>query len=254
MPFYFICQNDISGRMIRIGLPLAHHLIHVLRYQSGDSVVLIDEQQKKYNARIIAAVSGCLELEIVSEEKRRVKGEPLFHLGIALIKGDRTDWVVEKATELGVCRISPLMTRRVVVKPDGHRLDHRKKRWEAIAKEAAQQSERWEIPEIDPPVSLESFLKETASADIKLIFWEKEGATGSLREQVPVLSSFGRTNRPAPTIVLLIGPEGGWEEEEVAWAKKFGYLSVSLGDRPLRADTAAVTALALLRYETQISG
>ena len=249
MPFYFIRQQNVTDRIVEIGLPLSHHLIRVLRHQNGDAVTLIDETGKKYEAKIIAISSHSLSLHVLSEERQTI-AQPQIHVGIALTKGDRIDWVIEKATELGVARISPIYTRRVVIKPKDHRAGHQlagagpQKRWGEIAKEAAQQSERWDIPKIDLPVMFDLFLEQTQSVDLKLICWEGEAPSVTIGKELGHSDGSSIAN-----CALLIGPEGGWELEEVDIAKKRGYRSISLGDRPLRADTAAITAIAILQYE-----
>jgi 16S rRNA (uracil1498-N3)-methyltransferase len=249
MPLFFIQQSDVSEGAVHVGRPLLHHLTHVLRYRSGDLVTLVDETGKKYSTRIATVSLQSVSLDILSEETQQGPPKPLLWLGVALTKGTRIDWVIEKAVELGVMRISPLITRRVVVKPRDSRTDHQHKRWGEIAKEAAQQSERWEIPRMDPPMTLDAFLEQTQSSDFKFIFWEKESSEASLHKQFGPVQGEGQT-RSAPTgVSLLIGPEGGWEQEEVDRAGEMGYISVSLGDRPLRADTAAITALSIIQYE-----
>jgi len=241
VPVYFIHQADIRGGKIEIGPPLFHHLVHVLRYQKGDGVTLVDEARKKYGGRITSVSSCSLVLDLLWEKKQETT-QPNLHLGIALIKGNRIDWVIEKATELGIARISPLYTKRVVVKPRADRSDHQQKRWREIAKEAAQQSERWEIPVIDLPVSLDLFLEQTQAYDLKLICWEAEAASSSMPRMLGNIDGLALKNG-----AILIGPEGGWTLEEVDRAREYGYCSISLGDRPLRADTAAISALSILQ-------
>ena len=243
MPIYFIRKEDVIDGAVKIGDPLAHHLLRVLRHHPGDSLTLVDETRKKYGAKITATSSHALSVQVLSEEQQTTM--PLqIRLGIALTKGNRIDWVIEKATELGVARISPLYTRRVVVKPKDHRGDHQQKRWEGIAKEAAQQSERWDIPTIDLPVTFDLFLEQTPSSDLKLICWEAEASSVTIGQLLGQSKDHSLTNAS-----ILIGPEGGWDPEEVDIARRQGYRSISLGDRPLRADTAAITALAILQYE-----
>jgi 16S rRNA (uracil1498-N3)-methyltransferase len=242
VPFYFIRQGDVTDGAVKIGDPLAHHLLRVLRYHPGDSLTLIDETRKKYQARIMTIGSRSLSLQVLSEEQQIIR-PPQMRLGMALRKGKRMDWVIEKATELGVARISPLYTRRVVVKSEAHRGDHQQRRWGEIAKEAAQQSERWDIPTIDLPVTFDFFLEQTQSSDLKLICWEAEASSVAMG-QMGQSDGHSLTNAS-----ILIGPEGGWDTEEVDIARRQGYRSISLGDRPLRADTAAITALAILQYE-----
>ena len=239
MPFYFIQKEDVFNGRVSIGLPLSHHLIQVLRYQKGDSLTLVDEERHKYTARILSVSSNNIESEVLSKIEPSPQKKPLLHLGIALLKGDKMDWAIQKAAELGVDRISPLITRRVVAKLPASR----QKRWFEIAKEAAQQSERLEIPTINTPLSLESFLEETQSAHMKYIFWEK---APHLHISTQIHASLVKSPEKG---AVLIGPEGGFEKEEVDQAIEKGYIAVSLGERPVRAETAALAALTILQYE-----
>ncbi len=242
MPFYFIQSNDLTDKTVRIGLPLAHHL-QVLRYQKGDSLTLIDEHRHQYAARILSLSSNTIESEVLSETQAPPHKKPLLHLGMAIIKGDKMDWAIQKASELGVDRITPILTRRVVVKIHKDKLAHQQKRWLEIAKESAQQSERLDIPQIDMPMPLDSFLAETQSADMKFIFWEHAPPD-------PITPTIHAALAQLPnTCAMIIGPEGGLEKEEVDRACEKGYIAVSLGERPVRAETAALAALTILQYE-----
>jgi 16S rRNA (uracil1498-N3)-methyltransferase len=244
MPFYFINNENISGNTITIPLPLSHHLTHVLRYQKGDDVTLVDCERNQYQTKMTALFPDHIETEILSQEKPPPQQTPRLHVGIALLKGDRTDWAIQKATELGADRISVLMTRYVVVKIPNDKIGRQQKRWVEIAKEAAQQSERLEIPQMDPPLSLSAFLEATQGADLKMIFWEKESTHSSLYLKLQE----GKL-KMSNTVAILIGPEGGWEKGEVDQALQKGYISVSLGKRPLRAETATLAAVSILQYE-----
>ena len=138
MPFYFIQKSDLTGGAVHIGMPLAHHLIDVLRYQKGDSLTLVDQDRNKYVARIRSITSRSIEGEVLSKDTPPQQQKPILHLGIAILKGDKMDWAIQKATELGVERISPLMTRRVVAKVHNNKIAHQQKRWFEIAKEGSQ--------------------------------------------------------------------------------------------------------------------
>ena len=243
MPFYFIQKSDLTGGTVHIGLPLAHHLIDVLRYQKGDSLTLVDQDRNKYVARIRSITARSIEGEVLSKDTPPQQQKPILHLGIALLKGDKMDWAIQKATELGVERISPLMTRRVVSKVHKDKIAHQQKRWFEIAKEGSQQSERLTIPKIDVPLSLDSFLKETALSDMKCIFWEKAPPD----PLAPIIRS--ALSELPNNLSIIIGPEGGLEKEEVDQALEKGYIAVSLGARPVRAETAALAAITILQYE-----
>ncbi len=207
-------------------------------------MTLVDEARNRYDVTVSALFPDRLVTKIVSKKEADPPQTPQLHLGIALLKGDRTDWAIQKGVELGAARISVLTTRYVAIKIPNDKMARQQKRWFEIAKEAAQQSERLEIPEIDPPSTLSSFLEKTNSTDLKLLFWEKEASFLSFREAI----ESGKVAK-AETCAVLIGPEGGWEKGEVDQAIGKGYISVSLGKRPLRAETATLAALSILQYE-----
>jgi 16S rRNA (uracil1498-N3)-methyltransferase len=156
-----------------------------------------------------------------------------------LIKGDKMDWVIQKATELGVARVALIHSTHSVIKPNPERLEHQRSRWERIARDAAQQSERWTIPTIADPVDLAEICRQYASSPLKGILVER--SNGPSLSAIPLPS--GR-QRP---IVLLIGPEGGWAPEEQRLAQEQGFLLLALGPRILRAETAAIAALSILQ-------
>jgi 16S rRNA (uracil1498-N3)-methyltransferase len=149
------------------------------------------------------------------------------------------DWVIQKATELGVDRIVPVHTRHGVVKIHPERMEHQKTRWERIALEAAQQSERWTIPTIDTPTDLKSLFRQQAAASAKFILSE--------RSQELSLSKAPLATGPDQATVLLIGPEGGWDQEELRLASEADFQAVTLGQRILRAETAALAAVSIVQ-------
>lgn len=243
MPVYFISSEQVDRKKIEIGRELAHHLQDVLRVKVGEVLFFVDEQPKRYQAKVVESLPGRLILSIEGEELSPRK-RPEIRLGIGLLKGEKMDWVLQKATELGVALISPLVTKRVIARPKEDRLAHQHDRWLKILTEAAQQSGRWEIPRLDRPCGLESFLAKT-SPGFKFIFYEA-APSGPVRRRIketidPIHPPFQGT--------VLIGPEGGWEKSEVEAAMQSGYSILSLGERTLRAETAALAALAILQYE-----
>jgi 16S rRNA (uracil1498-N3)-methyltransferase len=156
-----------------------------------------------------------------------------------LIKGDKMDWVIQKATELGVAGVALIHSTHSVIKPNPERLDHQRSRWERIARDAAQQSERWTIPTIADPVDLAEICRQYASAPLKGMLVER--SNGPSLSAIPLPS-----DRQRP-IVLLIGPEGGWAPEEQRLAQEQSFLPLALGPRILRAETAAIAALSILQ-------
>jgi 16S rRNA (uracil1498-N3)-methyltransferase len=245
MPVYFIRSEQIHQGKIEIGGDLAHHLKDVLRCREGESILLVDEQPRRYLAKIVGRSSTRLNLEILKAEDPPQRRLPTLRLGLGLLKGEKMDWVLQKATELGVMRISPLQTARTTVAPKSERLERQRGRWMKIVLEAAQQSGRWDIPQVDPPSDFRTFLAETASSAFKLIFWE-EASPSPLR---PLLMAALQPSETQGTI--LIGPEGGLEKSEIEEARRIGYQVLSLGPRILRAETAVMAALAIVQYELE---
>ncbi|MFQ5949290.1 MAG: 16S rRNA (uracil(1498)-N(3))-methyltransferase, partial [Nitrospiria bacterium] len=243
MPVYFIHSEQIKDNKVKLDDRLAHHLRNVLRLKVGETLFLVDERPRRYLTRVTASSPDRLVLAIEKEEAPPEENRSVVRLGIGILKGEKMDWVIQKATELGVSRISPLVTQRVIARPRPERLDHQQNRWEKIAAEAAQQSGRWEIPKIDSPSDLPTLLADTAPSVFKFIF-SPEVSHGSIRKSIQ--SSIGSSSFQG---TLLIGPEGGWETTEVAEAAQKGYLPISLGTRMLRSETAALVALSIIQYE-----
>ena len=151
------------------------------------------------------------------------------------------DWVVQKATELGVSKVLPLMTERTVPKPFTDRLLNQHDRWRKIAREAAQQCARLEIPKIESPTDFSKLCHSPPDADLKIVVWEEE------REH-PLRSSIAAT-RSIRSLLLVVGPEGGFSGNEIDQARSAGFRIASLGRRVLRAETASLATLAILQYE-----
>jgi 16S rRNA (uracil1498-N3)-methyltransferase len=246
VPVYFIRSEQINEKCVEVDDLLAHHLRNVLRLREGETLALVDERPRRYLCRVTLSSSSRFVLTIEKEERPHEENQPVIRLGIGLLKGEKMDWVVQKSTELGVSRISPLVTQRVIARPRPDRARHQKRRWEKIAMEAAQQSGRWEIPSLDPPSDLSDFMMETAGERFKFMFMQETLQKSGIRELI------GTSFSPLPIrATLLIGPEGGWAESERARGAQQGYTPLSLGPRTLRAETAALAALSIVQHEIQ---
>jgi 16S rRNA (uracil1498-N3)-methyltransferase len=241
MPVYFIPSKEIEHRRIRLTGPLAHHLRDVLRCEVGDRFHLVDEAQRGYLAEVGRLDRRGVEITLIDKIPQPPFSPLSITLGQAVLKADKMEWVVQKGTELGIDRMVPLMTRRTTVRIRPERAGAQRERWNRIALEASQQSGRWTIPRIEAPQSLDEWLKTVPSEATRLILSEREEpGTGRKLFQNPL-----RDDR----VVVLVGPEGGFEEEEVSRAAGFGFLPVSLGPRTLRAETASLAVLALVQYQ-----
>ncbi len=209
----------------------ARHLREVLRLKPGDVVSVFDGAGKEFAARVIQARREFAELELDEEITTARPESPLqITLAVALLKGEKFDLVVQKATELGVVKIVPLNTRYADIKlRDQNDATKRVARWQRIALEAAKQSGRAVVPEVENPNPFASVLKNPC-----LLFAERGGEHGITQISNP--------------ITVIIGSEGGWSDEELEQARAAGAQLVTLGGRILRAETAAITAAALLQH------
>ncbi len=231
MQRYF--ANKVNENII-LGDGDVHHLLHVMRAKKGDEIEAVADN--KLYACIIDSLSP-LVIKVNYEIPTDSELNEDVTLFFALAKGEKIDFVVQKATELGANRIVLLKTERCVVKFDDKTLKHKLERFEKIAKEASEQSHRLRIPEIVGVVDLKNIPSELLS-DINLVAYEKEaGSTDSL---------FSNVNK-GKSVSIMIGPEGGFSEEEVnLLTSKYNFRRVSLGKRILRTETAAVYALSVI--------
>ncbi len=240
MPVYFIHSDQIDQGIIRLRSALDHHLRTVLRIKVGEHISFVDECPRRYQAKAISIHPGQMAFKIESETLRPTSKFPKIRLCVALIKRDKMDWMVQKATELGVSSISPVLTNRTVVRPDLKRGAQQVERWTKIAMEASQQSCRWDVPTLDRPIGLKTLFAEPPSNRERFIF----------SEQAPLSSCKADIEQEfSGSIILLIGPEGGWTSTELSEGEVAGYRPFSLGEQVLRTETAALAALSIFQYE-----
>lgn len=236
----------VEKRNIR--LPLArlegrkhHHLSKVLRARPGRRVWLVDDAATSYEAEVVEVGEEQTLLKILAITPPAAAALRLI-LGQALLKSKKMDWVVQKATELGVDVIVPLASARAIVKVAGGEV-RRVERWRKIGREAAKQSRRTSLPVIEEPRLFRDFLGIGDGAR-KLIL--TEGGGTPLREILagaPVPAAVGLAE-----VVLAVGPEGGWTKDEEEGSLEAGFERVSLGSQPLRSETAALAALAMISH------
>lgn len=230
----FFSKNLPSGRKVSIEGEEVRHM-HVLRLKKGDQICLFDGKGKELKGKIEAIEPKKVEIKVVAREKVRINSISM-DLAIAVPKGKRFDWLIQKATELGIVRIIPLITQRSVVKPEK---SAKSERWSKIGIEAAKQSKRSTIPEITKAIKFEDFVNFTNEYDLKLIALPtaKQGLKEVLRKRKP------------KRIVCLIGPEGGFIDEEIEKAKQNNFIEVTLGKEILRVETAGIAMLSMIKYE-----
>lgn len=238
MPAFFISSSQIRNQEVTLTGDLCHHLRASLRVKPGEILRLTDEHRQRYQVRVSAVTPHTLAAEILDCRPGPIERAPRVILAQALLKGDHMDWVVQKASELGVHTILPLIARHGVVRPQPTRVAAQVARWQRIATEAAQQSEQWQPPQISEPMESRHVLSGHAAPCV-LLLAERQNSPGLAAAPLPTLAT--------DTITLLVGPEGGWAEEELSQAIEGTCIAVSLGEHILRADTAAVTALSIVQ-------
>jgi 16S rRNA (uracil1498-N3)-methyltransferase len=231
MPRVFVPSERLSSERVVLDGEAHRHLAKVLRLEAGHSLVIFDGGGTEIDARVLSV--GPRTIELVLGDRRAVSlATASITLLQAVPKGDRMDLIVQKATELGVAQIVPVVTGRSVVRPSAMR----SRRWQTIAQEAARQSGRADIPEVTEPLLLPEAVAR-ASSGARFVLWEEEHGQ-SLRRALE-----GGTRE----VTLLIGPEGGLAVGEVVEARTHGFVPVGLGPRILRVETAAIIAVALVQ-------
>ncbi len=235
-----IDPRHVSGSTITVDDPKAlHHLRVVLRLKRGGRVVCFDGQGGEYRGTIRQLSSRRATVSIGRQERRSSPALSIWLIQ-SLIKRDRFDWVVQKATELGVARLSPVVTQRTVVRISEEQRPYKHRRWCRIAEEAAKQCGRSTLPIIDSPQAFASLLPSLDGVPLVLIP-TLAVATKPLRD---VLT---KAHHPSE-IAVLIGPEGDFTYEEVRQAQARKAQPVSLGQLTLRTETASLATIAILRY------
>jgi 16S rRNA (uracil1498-N3)-methyltransferase len=234
IPRIYTAQDLDSGTALLLEPQPSHHLARVLRKGVGDTLILFNGAGGEYPAEITTV--GKKQVEVRTGDHRDADCEsPLhIHLGIAISRGDRMDWIVQKSTELGVGAITPLITDYTGVKLSGAREEKKIRHWRQVAISACEQCGRSRLPSIRAPLPLSHWLA-SAEAEKKLVLHHRAGERTDVKAVTPT------------SVALLVGPEGGLSEEEIASAEDAGFSSLKLGPRVLRTETAPLVALTLLQ-------
>lgn len=233
------CQScEISeGKIIIADKSKAHHLKDVLRLRQNDKVSVCDEKGNVYDC-IIRDLSGAVELDIKEKHSASLKKGPTLTIACAIPKKAKFDEIVDKLTQIGVDKIVPIETERVIVRWDSQKKALQKKRWEKIAFSAAEQSQRNNLPIIEEIKDIRQVFEGSGNYDLKLI----PALIGRRRSLKEVLRK-----SKSKSILVLIGPEGDFSQQEIELAKKAGFIPVTLGSQVLRVDTAAVAIASFIR-------
>lgn len=234
IPRIFTEQTLITGELVQLEETASHHLSKVLRMQAGRELILFNGTGGEFIA-IIQEVSKKYVTVVVAEHIADNRESPLqLELAIGISRGERFEWVLQKATELGVTKITPLITERTEVKVGGERQEKLVDRWQQIVISACEQCQRNLLPELSAPVQISEWLT-TVNSDLRFVLHHRDSKTLPA-EQKP------------QSVTLLIGPEGGLSESEIAQAQAKDFNALTLGPRVLRTETAPVAAISLVQY------
>lgn len=235
MPRLYVDARLAAGIELELPAESAHYARNVLRLESGARLRVFCGDGREFEATLGACARRVVQLVVGAELPPLAESPLAVHLGLALVRGERMDWAVQKATELGVASIAPLALARCTARLDAQRGDNRLRHWRQVAIAAAEQSGRARVPIVAAAQSLPEWL--AAHTGIPGVVLHT-GATARL----------GTPPGAAGNLCLLVGPEGGLDERELGQAIAAGFHACSLGPRVLRAETAPLVALAILQH------
>jgi len=233
---FFVPPGSLRARNVTLGPDLAHRLGRVLRLKRGDHVLLSEGGARDYEVQLTGVSPYAVTAVVIAERAAPPEPDVTLVLYQSLIRANRFDLVLEKGTEIGVSRFVPVIAARSQTLGNGEPSPSRGGRWDRVVIEAAEQCGRGRLPSVDPPRPFEDAVRQASG--LKLLPFEgerRQGISAYLR---------GLSRRP-DTVSLFIGPEGGFEDAEMALAREAGAEIVSLGRRILRSETAGIVAVAL---------
>jgi 16S rRNA (uracil1498-N3)-methyltransferase len=220
----------------------ARHISRVLRMKNGDTLVIMDGKGNLFDATLEESHYKEVKVRINKSIPPPPSSPIEISLGQALIKSQAMDYLIQKTTELGINSIRLFYSERTVIKLKPGRLRNKMDRWTEIMKSACRQCGRALLPALDPPLPFEEIIKDAPGENtLKILLWENEDKS-DLKKALRSLS-------PVPRVLTLVGPEGGFTENEVNLARDAGFQIISLGHRILRTETAAISLISIVQYE-----
>ncbi len=247
MYHFFVEENQITDKKIYINGADYNHIKNVIRLKAGDEVMVsvrssqIGERKCNFMCEFAEYTDSDAVFDITDKDALDTELPCQVILYQGLPKSDKLELIIQKAVELGVAQIVPVAMKRCVVKLDDRKAAAKLPRWNAISESAAKQSKRSIIPEVRPVMSYAAALNEAAKNDISFVPYENEKGMAETRSLVNSISAGNR-------VAVFIGPEGGFEDDEIEEARKLGMHTITLGKRILRTETAGIAFLSMLAY------
>ena len=243
MQKYFVNDDDFKNN--RITSDDVFHISNVMRFKVGDQI-LVGNNKKVYLSKITEITKSFVSYEIVEEKTGNTELPVFVSICQGYPKGDKLDDIIKHGTELGVSKIIPTLMKRSVFKLDEKKKDSKLQRFRKIAKEAAEQSERLAIPEIPDIINLKQI--DFSKYDYKILCYEESARTNELKAFKTIIKSLKKDDK----VVIVIGPEGGIDNQELDYLLKQGFIPCALGARILRTETAGFYALSAISYELEL--
>ena len=241
MPRFFVGTDQISDKNIVITGTDVNHIRNVLRMAPGEEVTVSDGQGMDYFCKIAELTKEEVRLDIIDSWHSFVELPAKIYLFQGLPKADKMETIIQKCVELGVHEIVPVQMKRCVVKLDCKKEEAKRKRWQAISESAAKQAGRGLIPDIHPLMTYKEALLYASDKEHILVPFEHAENMQATRDALSAV-------KPGEQVAIFIGPEGGFEDEEIAQAENCGAQAITLGRRILRTETAGMAVLAMLGY------
>ncbi|MFS0644147.1 16S rRNA (uracil(1498)-N(3))-methyltransferase [Siminovitchia sp. 179-K 8D1 HS] len=227
-----------------------HHIANVMRMKPGNEIWVVFNDGLAAKATIISLEDQAVKVRIMEWEERTTELPVHVTVASGLPKGDKWEWVIQKGTELGASQFVPFKAARSVVKWDEKKSARKLARWKKIAMEAAEQSHRQVVPDVLSPMTFEQILALSDNLSRKIVAHEEAAKQGEQSNLANMLAGVKKGEK----IIILFGPEGGWEEKEVELLTSNGFISCGLGPRILRTETAPLYALAAISYHFELMG
>lgn len=244
---FFLAPNQCHGSSLTLRNREAHHALHVLRVRDGERVAVLDGAGRVWQCQVIGRQRETISLQVI-EEKTFSPPPCALTLLQAIPKGKIIESIIQKATELGVARVVPILSERVVTHLDSESAEAKAEKWQHVAIEAIKQSGNAWLPKVEAPVTPEAFLARREQQELSLIGSLEDG---SRHPRVWFQKFFAEHQRAPKSISVWIGPEGDFNPEEYRAIQNAGAQPITLGPLVLRVETAATYCLSVLNYELQ---
>ncbi|RHW41010.1 16S rRNA (uracil(1498)-N(3))-methyltransferase [Neobacillus notoginsengisoli] len=233
----FILENDDR-----------HHIVKVMRMNPGDEIICVNPDGRSAICKIAEITDEAVVADIVKWNDETVELPVRVTIACGLPKGDKLEWIIQKGTEMGAYSFIPFAAKRSVVKLDEKKSGKKTERWQKIAKEAAEQSHRNQVPGVSAPIDFHTLLKESKNYDFKVVAYEEESRSGETANFVQTLNQL----QTGDSLFIVFGPEGGLSEKEARLLEDHDFKLCGLGPRILRAETAPLYALAAISYQLEL--